>query len=202
MERLIETLICKLFRNRMISIEQKEIYAYGATLIVTTSMGFISILLVSILFFSVFDGILFLTVFSSIRVCAGGYHCKTYFACFLVSNAIFLTVMIIAWALSFLPTMVILVLNSLLILFSWLYIVLQAPVLPTNHSLSEKKIQKNRAKARAYSSTITLLGMGSILLFRHSNIALHYFTILALTQTTIAGLMQFEKTDQLIKVKP
>ena len=78
MEKIIEPIVCKMFRKYITDDAQKEVYVYGATLILTTLLGIVSILLLSAILFSIWDGILFLTVFSVVRTIAGGYHCKTY----------------------------------------------------------------------------------------------------------------------------
>lgn len=196
MEQIIEPIVCKMFRKYITDDAQKEVYVYGATLILTTLLGIVSILLLSAIFFSIWDGILFLTVFSVVRTSAGGYHCKTYLKCFLLSNAIFLGIMAVSLLFSYLPTDTMRALSGILLLVTWLYIFFNAPVVPINHTLSKKKVLQNRLRARCFSAIVSLFGIGSIFLLYNSESALHNATILALTQLAIAGLMQLEKIER------
>ena len=199
MEQIIEPIVCKLFQKYITDDAQKEVYVYGATLILTTLLGIVSILLLSAIFFSIWDGVLFLTVFSVVRTSAGGYHCKTYLKCFLLSNAIFLGIMAVSLLFSYLPTLptdTMRVLSGILFLVTWLYIFFNAPVVPINHALSKKKVLQNKLRARCSSTIVSLFGVGCILLLYNSDSALHNATILALTQLAIAGLMQLEKTER------
>ena len=122
MEQIIEPIVCKMFQKYITDDAQKEVYVYGATLILTTLLGIASILLLSAIFFSIWDGVLFLTVFSVVRTSAGGYHCKTYLKCFLLSNAIFLGIMAVSLLFSYLPPDTMRALSGILLLVTWLYI--------------------------------------------------------------------------------
>lgn len=52
----------------------QEVYTYGIEIILSTLAEIISILISAIVFSSFIEGMIFVIVFSSLRLFAGGYH--------------------------------------------------------------------------------------------------------------------------------
>ena len=73
-----------------------EIFKYGFTLLLSNIIGCFTIVLISGIFFRIYYSIAFLGVFFILRGLTGGYHAKTYLKCFLISNFLFMIVVIIS----------------------------------------------------------------------------------------------------------
>lgn len=118
----------------------QEVYTYGIEIILSTLAEIISILISAIVFSSFIEGIIFVIVFSSLRLFAGGYHAETYKKCFGVTLGVFLLTLSIANVTSKLFCEKIF--WVLLCLVS-IYIITRAPVLNKNQPLSEHEILIN-----------------------------------------------------------
>lgn len=70
-----------------------EFLRYGIEITLSSILNIILILFLSIVFHSLREGILFLTVFISTRQFTGGFHASTYFRCNLVFSLCFLAVL-------------------------------------------------------------------------------------------------------------
>lgn len=70
---------------------EQDIYIYGLELFYSTSFTLLSIFFISSVFLdNVLFGLIFILYFYPIRLFCGGYHCKTYKNCFLLTNLIFI----------------------------------------------------------------------------------------------------------------
>lgn len=78
-----------LVKKNIIS-DEIEIYQYGFELILSYSVGFTIILIISIFTDSLISAIIYIAAFYYIRKYTGGYHCKTYFSCNLSFIGIYL----------------------------------------------------------------------------------------------------------------
>lgn len=119
---------------------QRHIYIYGSKLFFSTSLGIISILLISYLIGSIASGILFVLIFVSIRLFVGGFHAKTYGRCFWLSNSVFLITLGGATLLENCHSLTI----ALILICSVGVIWTLAPIRNSHHPLSEKTYQKNK----------------------------------------------------------
>ena len=196
MEKLSEYLVCNMFGKLINTKEQKEVYMYGMTLLITNMLGIMSILLISALFFSISEGIVFLLVFSILRIHSGGYHCKTYLNCFIVSNLIFIIVLLTSRAITMLHIFSIAVLNCALLVSSLILVLLYAPVIPDNHRLSNKRLMKNRKKAVVLSSGLTLVCYICMFIGLDNTTVVQYCTLVAITVTAVSVLMLISKIKE------
>ncbi|MBQ8802784.1 MAG: accessory gene regulator B family protein [Tyzzerella sp.] len=78
----------------------EEVYVYGFELVISTVLCWIAIIINAFLLSDVMSGIVFIIVFSSLRIFAGGYHADSYIKCFLMSNAFFVFLMMLKGLLS------------------------------------------------------------------------------------------------------
>ena len=62
-----------------------EVYTYGIEIILSSLLGCSSVIIISILFGNIFEGIIYITVLSLIRIFAGGYHADTYLKCNIIT---------------------------------------------------------------------------------------------------------------------
>lgn len=82
-------------RERIIPVEDKNIYRYGSEITISTFLGIGAIILIGIICNHIFDSILFLLCFIPIRIYAGGYHADTYLKCNLIFASVFISFLFI-----------------------------------------------------------------------------------------------------------
>lgn len=191
-KRYAESLVSK----GIIAAAEKPRYEYGMMLFLTTALGIVSVLLIAILFFNIWVGILYLFLFASLRVCAGGFHCKTYASCFFVSNFIFVIDMLFAGWLRGLPFFQEGLVVASLVTFALIYIIWNAPVSNSCHPLTEKKRKKNRKKAIVIAIGMTVLIVCSLVLSMRIGVLCYVSSIATAVECTIAILMLVEKIKQ------
>ena len=148
----ISNIIVNVLINKK-SIEEKDrpIYLYGTMLLLSTLAGLLSIIIISLIFFDFFTVLVFFIFFIPLRVHAGGYHCKKYSSCFIVSNILFIAVVLLAKIsyINYFFSVYGAILISGVTLFM---VVLLAPVTNANNRLSPKKKKSNRKKSIIYAT--------------------------------------------------
>ncbi len=187
----ISNLIVNVLINKK-SIEEKDrpIYLYGTMLLLSTLAGILSIIIISLIFFDFITVLVFFIFFIPLRVHAGGYHCKNYSSCFIVSNILFIAVVLLA-KISY-NSYFFSVYGAILISGVTLFmVVLLAPVTNANNRLSPKKKKANRKKSILYATVYFLI----LLIFNWFNFEhLDYFiSVAAFSELTIVILMVIEK---------
>ena len=84
-EFIVNETLKKFNDNQIIDDDNEDIYRYGLQLLVATIVKGIVILLIAFILKVVPETLLFLSVFASLRVNAGGVHADNYFTCLLVT---------------------------------------------------------------------------------------------------------------------
>lgn len=135
----------QLIDKNVVEEKKYDIYVYGFQLFYSTLFSVLTMLTVSCITHNLLQGIIFLVIFMSLRMTANGYHAKTYFRCFLLTNSIFITYLLLFRQFEGTPLKGWM---AALTLLSGCYIWWNAPVEHPNHRLSEKKKIKNRNNAR------------------------------------------------------
>ena len=74
----IAVFLCK---EAVINNEDKEIYQYGIEVFVSNVIGIVLIFLVSLFTGCLWQGVIYVTAFATLRVYTGGYHADTYMKC-------------------------------------------------------------------------------------------------------------------------
>lgn len=90
-EVISEWMVSKLEANNII-FQDRSIYKYGIELFVSTLVGTALVLLIGVIFNSLFEAVIYEMLFVVTRGSFGGYHCKTYLRC----NGLFLSVFTIS----------------------------------------------------------------------------------------------------------
>lgn len=85
LSKMAESLTRHLRRHNVINEEDTDIYVYGLELLLSFFFSVSIIMLLGILLNSIFETILFLSVFIFLRCFSGGFHAKTYWMCSLVT---------------------------------------------------------------------------------------------------------------------
>jgi len=128
--------------------DEKPIYVYGFELSFSTLLSLSSILLISLLIGHMSYALFFLLFFFTMRLFCGGYHANTYAKCFIITNLIFLSTVVL--------TEIVIALNlkwlmPILFAISTVIVFILSPVKNENHPCSEKTYAKNQKISRFLS---------------------------------------------------
>lgn len=136
------TLLTNRLNNNMgFSDKEKEIYIYGFELLLSNLSTMFIMLIISLLFGNILYPLSFLLIFFVPRLFCGGLHANTHFKCSLMTNAIFISTIIISKLLVYVnfgtPTVILSVLSLIVI-------IKLCPVVNVNHPVSEKIYKRNK----------------------------------------------------------
>lgn len=126
-------------------VNKRAIYVYGAELTLSCLISSCTILLLSLLFGNILSGIIFLILFISLRLFAGGYHAETYRNCFILTNCVFVLSYGVSMLIDLLRN------NTLcfaILLISATTIFLLTPIRNHHHPLTETTYLKNKHISR------------------------------------------------------
>lgn len=99
LRRISEDIVFYLIRWRILDIRKQELYTYSMEVILLNSSILLSVLGISLLTDTLVHFLFFISVFCPMRMMAGGYHAKTPGKCFLFSNGLYITSIIIRYLL-------------------------------------------------------------------------------------------------------
>ncbi len=119
-------------------------YTYGFTLLYSSIFTSMLLLLISLIMRRPFHLMMFMLFFIPIRTCSGGYHCKTYIKCTVVSCLCFILTFLVSLMLKLLPVAAALLLTGLIAA----YIYRNSPVQNSKQILTAEAVLKNRKKAK------------------------------------------------------
>ena len=114
-----------------------ECYVYGLQLVISAILIFISMIVLAAFSGFVPECIMFTAFFCPLRSLAGGYHCKRYLSCFILSITFWI---ILVFMLNLNISSHIIVL-SILIAVAEIYILFNAPMEHKNNPLSTEEMQ-------------------------------------------------------------
>lgn len=131
-----------LLSKNVIKTQDIKIYAYGFELLISTILGMLSILIISLYFFDISYALIFFLFFMPLRTFTGGYHCKTYLNCFLFSNMYFVITVSIS---KLLNSLIISKLSFYSIIFiTILFFFYSTPVYSLKTNLSQRAINNSK----------------------------------------------------------
>ena len=132
-------------RKGAIDASKKPIFIYGFQLALSTLCSLISISILSVCLGTPLSALMFFLVFFCTRLFSGGYHASSYHRCFLLTNTVYLAIVLFAGLFartsSFLFHIFIQAIAGVVIL-------VLAPIRHPNHPLSETIYQRNQKTAR------------------------------------------------------
>jgi len=186
LKKLSEEISLLLVSNKIISIENREIYIYGIELLLSNMITFIAIIFISIVTKTFLISMLYSLIFCSLRIFAGGYHCKTYISCFFTSISIYILMLVLNFQLDSIKSILSII---LVVLFSPI-ILMFAPVEHENNPLTAEEKVKYRKCCIIITLAIIALFIVSILfsLFEIS-------FIISWTMTAVAALIIISKIE-------
>lgn len=136
MEKICKNIIKELNRKNIIQRNETQIYEYALKILCYTSINIITIILIGIISGMLYESLLLLASFFSIRSFAGGIHANKYIHCYMFSVIlIFLVIISIKYLLVYL--------NPLFIVFteiiSIILIFILSPLENNNKKLNKKE---------------------------------------------------------------
>lgn len=137
-----------------VSDNDKSIYVYGFELLLSTLLSTISIFAISLAYKNIFFFVFFILFFYSLRLFCGGFHAKTYLRCFILTNLIFVSTIILS------KIVILLSLKKmmpLLVFLGFCVIFYYAPIENGNHPYSKVKYQKFKITSRILAMVYLLI---------------------------------------------
>lgn len=173
METIAEQLTQRLVLSGKIKESKQDIIRYGFEISISTLLIFVSILILSILFFENYDGIVFTLFFASVRVFSGGLHASTYYRCYILSLSVFCFIAIGA---AIFPIYSV-CLKMAVILLCYSYIYAKTPRINKNHPISERIAARCKVRVKNITRINFLLILLLSLLNEHYSSVAVYTTI-------------------------
>lgn len=181
---LSHRIVDRLCSSRIIPNEQKPIYVYGFEIVISSIIGLLLILALSVASDHFIDGVFFYVVFVATRTYTGGYHANSYLKCNVVFSAVFILVLVLSELL--IPVYSI-VIHCMILVIYFAAILGLAPMENVNKPMSDEEISVNRTKSIMLSIIWCSI---SLLLYA---LSLRYSLVIALSLFFIAMLMIIEK---------
>ena len=186
MIKIIDRYTEKLIANKIIIPEDKELYTYGFHQGMIIIANIATTILVGFIFGMVWQSIVFMLAYISLRSYAGGFHAKTQVRCnvysVLLISAVLLLVKFIPWT-SYAAIG--------LLLFSYLIIFILAPVEDSNKPLDkeEAKVYKRRTRL--------ILGIETLIILLLMVFALHQIiVVISVSMFALACMLVIGKVKQ------
>lgn len=93
-EKVSKRITYNLIKSKTIPASDYELYKYGVELLISSFVGIALILITGWLFFSIFDSLIFIFCFITLRSFCGGFHANSYLKCNISSVCTFIIVSI------------------------------------------------------------------------------------------------------------
>lgn len=167
--------------------EDKEIYLYGARLLISTLIGTMLIFAIGIMTDCFIEAVIYEISMSSSRRILGGYHSKTYLGCILVYSGLFIITLLMVNFFEYQIELIILIeLLSLMLVYKL------CPVENVNKFLSLKKKQIFKKNSLVYISIYSLM---IIILYMNKVSYFNIFinTLIIIDLLIVGGKRDYEK---------
>ena len=178
--KLAQDISFYLIANKIIDIEDRDIYIYGLELLISTLLTSISILILGFFIGEFISAIVYLLVYFLLKSYTGGYHAKHYYECFIYSILFYIILVIIrnVTLAVYQPIFgLISLISSVIIIFEF------APVENKNNPKTKEEIIRNKKIARR---RILILSIATILGYIVRVELIDLWFMLAITEFSIA----------------
>lgn len=154
LEHFAEDITFILVKNKIIDIDDRDIYIYGFQIIISTLIITMLLLILGIVLNKVILTLFFISTFIILRSCTGGYHAESFIGCFVITTLIYLSELLInCLLLDKYKT----VLGMIFVIVSTLVIYRVSPVEHKNNPLSLDEKKKFKKMSRIIISVIAVL---------------------------------------------
>ncbi len=180
LHKLAEDISFYLITNKIIDIEDRDIYIYGLELLISTLLTSISILILGFFIGEFISAIVYLLVYFLLKSYTGGYHAKHYYECYIYSILFYIILVIIknVTLAVYQP-----IFGLLSLIFSVIIIFKFAPVENKNNPKTKEEIIKNKKIARR---RILILSIATILGYIVKVELIDLWFMIAITEFSIA----------------
>lgn len=184
MIRLLSSKLADLLvRNKIVAIEDRDVFIYGYEILISSVIGAFSVLLLGVFLNTFVESLLFLIIFVTIRQCTGGYHANSYMKCIVSFVAIYVCVIIV---LNFVLPYYSLLIWAIISVVCMSVILDLAPIENPQKPLTVEIKVRNRKRAIVLS--LIVLAVSALLYIIVPKISL----IMMLTLLSICMLMTYE----------
>lgn len=170
-----------LLKNNSINEDDRDVYEYCIISFLESFTYIIATFVLGVLIGKIFETIIFLICFLSLRKYAGGFHMKTSAGCMIISTSVYLVNMFGYEMLNKLSSYISL---SAIMIIAALLIVICSPVLTKNRVLSDAEKKKCKLLSLIYTSVMIAL---SILLFEGRYVALMLCILISVLVSQLIG---------------
>ena len=193
MERLYNTIINEMTNAKIIDDNQDtiECYHYGLELVTTSLIIFVVMFVISIFTKTILECILFAVFFCPLRAMSGGYHCKSFLSCFILSLSIWILYIILS-RFSIIDNNVVV---FVLFITSSIYIGVNAPLEHPNNPLSNDEKTKIRKRIRLMLSVYIIISI-LLIVIKSSFISIMYYSIYVTMLLMILGRIGGESYNE------
>lgn len=141
-KRLSRKITEKFINIGIISEEDYEIYKYGFELIIALLLTVTDIVLISVLIHKLFQTVLYLIGFFSVRAICGGYHAKHHYSCFIITNLSYFLFLLLDYCFSEKPYIIFV--TGFMCIISSVFIGAFAPIEHPDNPMTEYRRKRNR----------------------------------------------------------
>lgn len=177
-----------LIEGKVIKTEERNLYLYCFGTLIEMTANLVSTLIIGALLGKFIAALLFMLVFIPMRSTAGGFHCETAGRCYLLSMAVYLTVILTCDYISAIPLYV----CALICAIDFTVIMIFSPVVSPNKPFTEKEKIKNRR----ISIVLSLIYITVIFVLLSNKNVYAYVILESLTVaviSVIAGYVKYKK---------
>lgn len=162
LHRLSESIAFFLLSRQCFEKEELDVYVYGVELVFSSAIGILLILVLSIVFSMLWEGLLFFVAFTLLRSFTGGYHCYSYLRCNMLYVGTFLIcVLLYRWLVPITPAVWAVTVPSLLL--SGGIVIKFSPVEHENKPLGAAQKKSCRKKAIAVYMGVAVAAVALLL---------------------------------------
>jgi accessory gene regulator B len=134
-----------LIKNKIVDIEEREIYLYGLEVFLLNASLMVIITAMSLVFGAVMHLLAFVVVFLPLRIFGGGYHANSSEKCIVLSTTVYALSLVFVSVLPIIYTSIIAV---TVYAISIIVIFVLAPQESKNHKLDAQQYRRNRVVVR------------------------------------------------------
>ncbi len=160
--KLSQKLLNYLLKQEVIDESNAEYYRYGLEITISSLLNILLVLSIGIMFGMLFEAVVFLASFVSVRLFTGGYHADTYFKCNLYFCILFSILLIIYEKTADIISTYYCI---LIILFNEVILLTESPIESKNKPLTKSERKKHKIISIVLMTVWSFLG---ILLYLNS----------------------------------
>jgi len=141
LRNLAEDIAFILIKNKIVDIEQREVYVYGIEVFLLNASLLVIFLIISLLSGALIHFVAFLVFFFPLRMFAGGYHSKTSVKCLFLSTVMYALSLVIVQLMPLLYKSVYAMAAGVIFAVTIFFF---APIINNNNKLSKRQFKRNK----------------------------------------------------------